>query len=54
MLYMKVIKSLNPKRSHYKEKDFYYFFNFVTIWDDGQSLSLWKSFNVCISNHYAV
>ena len=30
MLYMKVVKGVNPKSSHHKEY-FFYFFNFVSI-----------------------
>ena len=36
--YMKVLKRLNPKSSHHKEKIF--FFYFVSIWDDGCLLNL--------------
>ena len=28
---MKVIKKVNPKQSHHKEKYFFYFFNFVYV-----------------------
>lgn len=26
--------TVNPKRSHYKEKNLFYIFNFVSVWDD--------------------
>ena len=40
----------------YKEKLFFYFFSFVSVWDDGCPLkSLWSSFHgICKLNHYAV
>ena len=31
MLYMKIIKRVNPNSSHHKEKNFFHFFNFVSI-----------------------
>ena len=36
MLYMHLLKRVNPKGSHHNEKNgfFPYFFNFVSIWDD--------------------
>ena len=37
MLYMKVVKIVNPKSSHHKEKTFFLFQ--VSIWDDGFSLN---------------
>ena len=42
--------------SHHKEKYFFYFFNFVSVRDDGYSLNLlWSSFhNVCKSKCYAL
>ena len=42
----KLLNRVNPKSSHHKEKTlFFYFFNFVSIWDDGCSLNLlWSSF----------
>ena len=40
MLYMKIVKKVNPKSSRHKEKEyFFYFFNFVSIWDDRCSLT---------------
>ena len=36
MLYMEVVKRVNPKSSHHKEKKNFYF---VSIWDDGYSLN---------------
>ena len=56
MLYMKVVNKVNPKSAHRKKnKIFYYFFNFIPIWDDGWSLNLpWKSFHDwCKSDDYA-
>ena len=56
MLYMKVMIA-NPESSFHKEKSsFFFFFSFISIWDDGYSLSLlWYSFHdVCKSNHYAI
>ena len=38
MQYMKV-KKVNPKSSHHK-KIFFYFLNFMYIWDDGYSQNL--------------
>ena len=37
MLYMKVVKRVNPEFSS-QEKNFFNLFNFVSIWDDGYSL----------------
>ena len=37
MSYMKVVKRVNSKSGHHKEK--YFSFHFVTIWDDGCSLT---------------
>ena len=37
-LYMKVIRRVNPKYPHDKEKYFFCFLNFVPMWDDGSSL----------------
>ena len=56
MFYMKVVKRGNPKSSHLKENSFFYFFNFVSIRDNGCSLNkLWSSFHdVCKSHHFAV
>ena len=31
----KPVKRVNPESSHYKEKIFFYFFNFVSTWNDG-------------------
>ena len=47
MLHMKVVKRVNPKSSHHKEKILLcYFFNFVSIWDDECPLNvLWSSFH---------
>ena len=39
MLYMKVVKRVNPKSSHHKENFFFYFFNFMSIGNDGCSLN---------------
>ena len=39
VLCMKV-KRVNPKSYHHKEKFFFYFFNFIPIWDDGCWLNL--------------
>ena len=36
--YVKVVKRVNPKSSHHKNN--FYFFNFVSIWDDGCLLNL--------------
>ena len=33
MLYRKIVKRINPKSSHHKEKDLF-FLNFVSIQDD--------------------
>ena len=48
MLYMKVVKRVKPKSSHHKEKTFFYFFKFVSLWDDGCSLNvlLWSFHDV--------
>ena len=49
MVYMKVVKSANPKSSHHLE-NFFYFFNFVSIWDDGYLLNLlWNHFMMYVS-----
>ena len=40
MLYLKVVKTVNPKSSQNKENFFFYFFNFVFIRDDRCSLNL--------------
>ena len=56
MLYVKV-KRIEPKNSYPKKKIvFSYFFNFVSMWDDGCLLNLlWKLFHdICKSNHYVV
>ena len=54
MLYMRVVKRVNPKSSHHKEI-FFNFFNFVSLWDDGYSLNLlWYIYDVCKSNNYDV
>ena len=53
MLYMKIIKRLNPnKSSHHMEEIFFCFFNFVSTWDEGCSLKLlWQSLHeLCKSN----
>ena len=34
MLQMRVVKRINPKSSHNKEKMFFYFVNFVAIGED--------------------
>ena len=34
MLYMKVAKTVNPKSSHHKEKNFFYVFNFISVSED--------------------
>ena len=39
MLYMKVVKGVNPTSSHHKEEIFFSFY-FVSVWDDGYSLKL--------------
>ena len=40
MLYM-IVKRANPKSSYYKEKIiFFYFFNFVSVWEEGCSLNI--------------
>ena len=45
---MKVVKRVNPKSSHHKEKVyFFYFFNVVSIWDDRCSL-IWKCDDHCM------
>ena len=31
VLYMKVVKRGNPKSSHHKESNFFYFFNVVSV-----------------------
>ena len=36
----KFVKRVKPKSSHHKEKTFFYFFKFVSVWDDGCSLNL--------------
>ena len=60
MFYMKVVKGVNHKCSHDKEKKiFFYFFNsdvyiYIYIYD-GNSLNLWQSFHdIFKSNQYAV
>lgn len=47
---------LFPLSFLYKEKLFFCFFNFVSMWDDRCSLkSLWSSFHgICKLNHYAI
>ena len=39
MLYVQV-KRVNPKGAHHKESIFFYFFPFVSVWNDGCSLNL--------------
>ena len=39
MLYMKVVKIINPKISHHKEWFFFFFKNLISIWSDWCSLS---------------
>ena len=34
LLYMKVVKNVNLKNSHHKG-NFFYFFNIISLWDDG-------------------
>ena len=43
----KLLKRVNPKKSsHHKEKFYFYFFNFISVWYDGCSLNiLWYSFH---------
>ena len=52
--YTRKLLRVNPKGPHHEI--FFYFFNFVSIYDDGCSLNLSRqSFHdVCKSNHYAV
>ena len=50
MLCMNVVKRVNPEFSP-QGKIFFYFFNFVSIWDDRCSLNL-KRFIMYVS-HYA-
>ena len=33
MVYLKVVKRVDPKTSHHKEKTFFFFF--VSMWDGG-------------------
>ena len=41
MLYMNIIKRVNPKNSHHKEKYFFPIYKkFVSIWNDGYALNL--------------
>ena len=37
MSHMKIFMRVNPKSSHHKGED--YFFNFISVWDDGCSLT---------------
>ena len=47
---MKSVES-NLKNFHHKEKIFLYFFNFVSIWDEGCSLSLlWYHLTMYVSH----
>ena len=39
MLYMKVVKIINPKISHHKDWFFFFFKNLISIWSDWCSLS---------------
>ena len=43
----KLLKRVNPKKSsHHKENFYFYFFNFISVWNDGCSLNiLWYSFH---------
>ena len=40
MLYEKVVKRVCLQSSHYTDQSFFYFFNFVFIWNDGCSLNV--------------
>ena len=41
MLYIKVV-GVNPKNSHHN--NFFYYFNFVSLWEDGRPLNLlWQN-----------
>ena len=53
MLYVKIQRG-NPEFLSQGEKCFFYFFNFVSIWDDWCSWELLWCHDVYKSNHYAV
>lgn len=40
VVYMEVVKRANPKSSHHIHKCYFYFFNLISLWDDGWSLNL--------------
>ena len=45
MLYMKVVKKVNPTSSHHKKENVFFFFYSVSIWDDECSLNILYPFN---------
>ena len=53
---MKVVKSKSEEFSSQGKKPFFYFFNFISLRDDGCSLNFLQSLfhDACKSNHHAV